>query len=369
MKYFIFTFIFQFVFIIKTLGFTIPDDTLFKINNSFTLGVKLHYGLLIKHTKALQNLDDSYPYGIEADFSWHYCNKKAWDLCNCYPRLGFSCYFWNYGNPSQLGNGVITTGYVEPFFGFNKKFNFSLRAGAGFSFLSRPYDSINNLDNMAYGTKISFPLIIAANLNYKINDKFIINYSLNYNHISNGGIKQPNKGLNYPTMSVGLDYYFRNFNFIKREKTNWKELFPQRNHYYFSIFSAVKQIGHSDYKKYFIWGFYFKYSRQLARINALNISAELIDHGANKEILRRNYQSNTDHHRAGILLGHEFILGRFIFSQKFGVYCYDPSKLDDPVYQRYGLSFKISRRIFTEICLLSHRHIADFLDIRTGIHF
>ena len=28
----------------------------------------------------------------------------------------------------------------------------------------------------------------------------------NYNHISNGGLKQPNKGINYPTLALGLDY-------------------------------------------------------------------------------------------------------------------------------------------------------------------
>jgi len=41
----------------------------------------------------------------------------------------------------------------------------------------------------------------------------------------------------------------------------------------------------------------------------------------------------------------------------------------DAVYQRYGILFKISDRVFTGINIKAHRHVADFLDLRTGITF
>jgi hypothetical protein len=44
--------------------------------------------------------------------------------------------------------------------------------------------------------------------------------SAQYNHISNGGIKEPNKGLNYPTVAGGFHYYLEapSFAYLARSK-------------------------------------------------------------------------------------------------------------------------------------------------------
>lgn len=339
------------------------------VKSVFVTGLRSHYGFVIKHSKALSNLKNSYPWGIQTDVCWHYISQKAWDFCNCYPKIGISLYYWNYNNSLELGNGIVTIGYIEPFFGFHRKFSYSLRTGAGLAYLDKPYDSLSNPNNMAYSTNISFPLFIYNTFSYKLKKNIVLNISASYNHISNTGIKQPNKGLNYPTICLGMDYYFDPPpSFEKKGKTNWKELSPLKNSYCFSFLSAIKQVGHVDYTKYLIWGLSVKFSRKIARLSAINAGIEWLDHGAVKEILRQKNIYDISHCKGGILAGHEFILGKFIFSQQFGIYWYDPSKLDDPVYQRYGLYYKISKNIFTEINLLAHRHIADFMDIRIGYY-
>jgi hypothetical protein len=42
-------------------------------------------------------------------------------------------------------------------------------------------------------------LEVGLGLWIRVNDKWSINPSVNYQHISNGGMRQPNKGLNWPT--------------------------------------------------------------------------------------------------------------------------------------------------------------------------
>jgi hypothetical protein len=38
---------------------------------------------------------------------------------------------------------------------------------------------------------------------------------LRYNHISNGGIKKPNKGMNFPMVTIGLNRYLSQPNYKK----------------------------------------------------------------------------------------------------------------------------------------------------------
>ena len=70
-----------------------------------------------------------------------------------------------------------------------------------------------------------------------------------------------------------------------------------------------------------------------------------------------------------MLIGHEFLLGRFTFSQKIGPYIYNIGKYNDPVYQRYGLNFYITENFFTGIHVKAHRHVADFMEIKLGWTF
>ncbi|GAG55248.1 unnamed protein product [marine sediment metagenome] len=65
----------------------------------------------------------------------------------------------------------------------------------------------------------------------------------------------------------------------------------------------------------------------------------------------------------------ELLHGEIDVRSKLGFYLYSPFEPLDAVYQRYGILFKISDRVFTGINMKAHRHVADFLDLRTGITF
>ena len=103
----------------------------------------------------------------------------------------------------------------------DKRFNISFRLAAGLSFETRPYDENNNPENLSYSLPVNQYSQLALILHYHINPKIKVTTSGNYNHISNGGLKQPNKGINYPTLAVGLDYTPKPISFKKREKTDF----------------------------------------------------------------------------------------------------------------------------------------------------
>lgn len=339
------------------------------IINPFILGVKSHYGFIIIHSRDVRNIRDSYPIGIEIDFNWHLTSRKAWEYCFCYPRTGFFISFFDYDNPSILGYGLNAVYFIEPFFNVHNKLKFSMRGGLGIDYLSKPYNEKTNPNNMSYSTYISGFLMVALNSHLQINQNLSINLSAIYNHTSNGGIKVPNKGINFPTASIGIDYTFNPIVFEQRLKPLMSDLNKGKKRNDFTTIFSGKTISHNESRIYRIYGLSWDISKQLSKLSALSVGTEWIVDESIKEKIRRNPNFDEDHQRGGVILGHEFLLGRFIFSQKIGVYYYNPSEFDEAVYQRYGLNFFITDHIFTGINVKAHRHVADFMDLRLGISF
>jgi hypothetical protein len=65
-----------------------------------------------------------------------------------------------------------------------------------------------------------------------------------------------------------------------------------------------------------------------------------------------------------LLAGHEFLLGKFIFSQQLGVYVFNPTSRFNQIYHRWGIHYLSKNNWGVGARLLAHRHIADFVDLR-----
>ncbi|MDD3130856.1 MAG: acyloxyacyl hydrolase [Bacteroidales bacterium] len=336
----------------------------------FAVGLQAHAGFIILHSQDIRPIGQSYPRGIALETIWHYNTPNAYRQCLCFPRVGLSATFWDYDNPKVLGQGANLLFFVEPVFGMPHRFTFSFRAGAGLAYANNPYDSVTNPDNYSYSTRMSFALALAAGLNYRLTDRWLLRLSANYNHISNGGMNEPNKGINYPTASLGVDYYINKGNgFNKYPPADWKENHAALSRWYITLAGTAKQLtGTTELQRYPVWSISGRYARQVSRINALNLAVEFLDDGAHREQILRKGRSG-DHRKVGFLIGNEFLPGRFIFSQQIGVYLYDPYHHNTALYQRYALEMKIMERFTAGIGLKAHGHVADFLDFRLGARF
>ena len=332
--------------------------------SQFIVGIRPHYGFIIIHSEAVRNIKDSYPWGTELILNWHKMNLKSWNLCNCYPRVGLLISFFDFDNPSILGYGLNVVGFVEPWFGSYKKLSLTLRPAAGLSFNTKPYDVTNNPENQSYSLPVNVYIQLSLALNYRINQKYGVNLSVNYNHISNGGIKEPNKGINYPTAALGIEYNFNPLPFSDRLKQKYHG--EKKRRYDIAAFSFAKRIGGSS-SYHGVYGLMADFSQQISRMNALRIGAEWVWDNSLKWRLEHQLNSKADYQRGALLIGHEFLIGRFTFSQDLGIYVYDETKYNDLVYQRYGLNFLISDRVFIGMHLKAHRNVADLIVIRLGL--
>ncbi len=327
------------------------------------IGLLIHRGFIIIHSRDIRPVADSYPFGITLDFSRHYTDRETWSKCRCFPRAGVQLSWFNFDNTAILGHGVILAPYIEPFFGKPAGFALSFKASAGLTWLSKPWHEKDNPDNFSYSMAISGYLQLGLNLNYFYRQNWNLKLSINYNHISNGGLKEPNKGINYPTMSLGFEYFpdemkFREFGIAKEEREY------DEGRYDLSIFGTSGIYKKGDKERHAIFGFSFIYSRRYNRLHSFFGEIEWINNGLAREKMLREEGQVVDHNRMGIIGGHEYILGSFIFSQGLGIHIYRPYSDSEIIYQRWRLVYRFTEKVSAGIGLKSHRHIADFLDFR-----
>lgn len=328
------------------------------------VGMRSQYGFIIKHSKSLEKIANSNPWGVEIDFGWHHSSERTWQYCFCYPRSGFMLSYYNFSNPEVLGNGYGITPYIEPFLSADRNLSVSWRGGLGLIYLNNVYHPVNNPTNQFFSTPISFLAMVSINLNYRIDDKLNVKISGYYNHISNGSVKQPNKGINYPMASIGIDYLFDQPTFPLRKKEDYSIVDRKESTIRFSPLFTLKEISKEDGKQFPVFGFASNYSYLVGRMSALSAGVDWVWDGSVSELIKQQELENKNPNRLALTFGHELLIGKVNFYQQLGVYLYSPYKAIDPVYQRYGIEYFIKPKLSFGLNLKAHRHVADFIDFR-----
>ncbi|MCA1764081.1 MAG: acyloxyacyl hydrolase [Flavobacteriales bacterium] len=265
--------------------------------------------------------------------------------------------------PKVLGQGLTGLFFLEPVFGAKNKLSFSIRGAFGLSYQNKPFDEAQNPDNLSYSTRLAFPLQVGIAANYRISEDWIIDAGARYNHISNGGLKQPNKGINWPTLSVGVSKYFSTPEFYQRPKEDWRKVSDPKKRVETALFGTYQKTSSGK----FLWsgGVSALYSTQVARISALVGEAEY-NYDAFQAELGKLDGKDADGHTSGVAVGHEFILGNYRFGQRFGAYLLKPDTRKEDVYQRYSITYLYKDSWSFGVSLKAHGHVADFLDLRVG---
>jgi hypothetical protein len=338
----------------------------------FITGIRAHYGFIIPHSWQIKEISYSKPWGIELDLNWHLKRRAVWDYCYCYPRTGISTLYFNWDNPRILGSSVAVYPFIEPFIHAQRKLSFSVRFGIGPAYNTTIYDEETNSHNLFFGSHISFIALLNFGVNYRPSSHVNTRLAFDYNHISNGGLKEPNLGINFPTLNLGVDYSFTPVSFEDREKDPSVELNPDKNRLDLILLSTAKNVEKGENHLFPVFGIGVNYSHVTGRIFALSAGAEWISDFSIREKIRRldlrdEEGEYIDHNRIAGLAGVEWLFGRFIFSQHMGVYFYEPFRARNRAYQRYGLVFRINRHIFIGTSIKAHGHVADLLDARIGL--
>jgi len=348
MKYFLALYSFFLVFL--TVNAQTTDST-----NHYSFGIQAHYGFIIPHSAAIASISKTKPYGFEISFNNLKTSYDSWGIFNRFNTSGIQFNYFNFQNTEILGSAYLLTVFTEPVLCQGDRFRFSIKGGAGASYHTEIFRYGENEVNRFFSTRISYPLYLSARIKYKISNNTYLTLSGVYNHISNGAMRIPNYGMNFPTVSAGLEYFVREIpklDILYSPMRNKKE---QGRYVILQVLTGYKAVWGVDTWTY---GFTARYSWQLRTRYALNAGTELIVDGGVKKRIEID-GLDLDNKRFAITGGQDFLLGKAVFTQYLGVYVYSPYKAKHPVYQKYELSYKILPQIMVGVYLKAHTSDAE----------
>ncbi|RIV18961.1 acyloxyacyl hydrolase [Fibrisoma montanum] len=344
---------------------TEPDSVLRQI------GVRTQTGFIIPHAADLKEISQSRPLGVELTYSRMAITQEAYDRCNCFARIGAYVNYVAFNNPAELGRTFGLGGYFEPLINYRKPLYFSVRATAGLAYLTRVYDADTNPRNTFFSHPISGLLALSFKTHLRLSSRLHAEVGADYNHISNGGTRQPNRGMNFPTVSAGVTYHPAQTAFP--DPRNWSRPALARRFIKrvlaFGSIRTVPQTALFPERAEPLWGLTATAGYRVSRLSAFTGGLEFADDGYTREQLRRENR-DVDHRRMALLGGYELWLGRYVFSTHLGYNAYQPSQSrSERVFQRYQLLYTLQDRWVLGVGLKAILNTAEGFDVRAGVRF
>src|SRR5688572_13126436 len=324
---------------------------------------QLNYGFIIPHRRAIEPLvNDTNPWGISVEVSRLRYTQSAWKSCNCYSQNGIAVTYFNFDNP-VLGSSVNLVAFAEPYLTL-RNINIMLRAGLGLSYLTKVYHWESNPDNVLFSSPLSGLLLLRLTTRVWLSKNFGVRLSGAYYHISNGGMRQPNLGMNFTTVSVGAEYSIGRIGLAAREKYSALKNAMQ---YYAGLFFTTGKVSPMDDLRKPILGLSGGFYRPFARMHGIGMGIEFVKDWSLKE--RSKQSEDVDHYILSALLRHHFIFGKFDFSQAIGFYLYKKYPTPNSIFQRYALTYRLTKHVELGFSLKAHLAVAEQMDLRVNYLF
>lgn len=331
------------------------------------IALKLQYGSVFIHTPRVKNVAGSHPYGAELDLSKIRMDSASYQKCNCFSRYGISLSYFDFDN-AILGHAEMVSYFLEPSYRISNDLKFSMRAAAGITYASDPYSKTKNPANNNYDTHLNPYLQVGAGFNYNIAPHLSIAVMGNFQHFSNGGFRQPNRGLNWITGALGFFYDVQNNTLRKYKHTRyagWKS----KKAWFETGMMYLPQQGYNSKiigQRKYLFGVFSQVTKQYGKVSGIIGGAEIyydkIQYASVDKAKRSALQ-------AGIHAGHIFLFNRVSFSQQIGWQIIKESDAADDLYLRFGLSYMLTRHLEVGINLKTHADNADFADFRVMYRF
>lgn len=290
------------------------------------------------------------PIGGEITIGSLQTTEQAWRLCNCFHRSGWYANYYHFRNP-KLGQTLGTGFYVEPLLFHRAKYNLSVRVTVGVSYINQLYHPVQN-PNRNFSSSINGMTGLGIYGRKRISERLELvgMAAIDYRHISNAGIRQPNQGINIPSIVAGIAYGPPSVEFPNTSK--WRSITLNKRWFGRALLITSVRVYAADDQ-------YPETPRAMVGVNgyagyrftqshALSTGIEVIDDGYMREqMMRANYKGTTQ--QATWLVGYELWQGRISFTAHFGWNFLRPGAnlfrsggYRPATYEKYGLLYRFN---------------------------
>jgi hypothetical protein len=339
------------------------------------LSIQPQVGFIIPHAADLRAISQSTPVGVTLEYSRTSLSRAAYERCNCFARIGTYLSYTAFNNPAELGRTYGAGAFFEPLIRpagrFGNRLFFSVRASAGLAWLTRVYNEQTNPRNTFFSAPLSGLLGLSAATHVRLSRHMEVSLWANYNHISNGGTRQPNRGMNFPTLGLGLTYLPQPQPFP--DPTTWQSPRPQSHHTArLMAFGTVRVLpgeGTAQEQSTTLLGLTGTYGRRLSRFHAISGGLEVVRDGYMQASLQRQGQPGGAW-LVSALAGYELWMGRYNFTAHLGGDLLRPDGFQaQRLFQRYQLLYTLGSSWQVGIGLKARLNVAEGFDVRLGRRF
>ncbi len=334
----------------------------------FDVSPRFLYSSIWTGRGSLQTFTKDHPWSIQIDVGVLKNSQRAWNYCNCYTRNGFSIGYINFANPTQLGKAFTFSAFTEPKLILRKRFALSIRGSVGFAFLNKVYDSVVNKETIFFSTKLSYYLTMGMNASYQLNGNFKLSLSSNFNHISNGGKRDPNEGMNFPSMNLGVSYIINPQQLARRPNQKFDDKTIGIIIHAFGAQRVAHASGVWPEEKRLVMGVNMGLVKRIGRLNAFGAGGEIYYDGINSIFQQRSGQMQQTT-VGGVSIQHYLSLGKLLLGEQFAWYFTPNTGYSKNIYQRYFIEYEVKRNWYAGVSLKAHGDHSDYLAFSTGYRF
>lgn len=348
-----------------------------KLPSGSQIAFEYQQGRTLRHREtmvfALPNPARAYSLDVAREMD----GSRAWHRRYGYPRVGFSAWLQDFGNPEVLGRSWS----LHPFIDFNvwtlKDFRLRFRLAYGLAWIDRIHHPDNNAINNAIGSHINNVTSLGLLAEYWIAQRLIVRGGATLSHNSNGRLSVPNLGLNTTKLRVGIGYMLRPPERIKTQREAEVNL-PKRLIVTARFGLAFKEDKTAFGPKYPVYILAVGAARWLGPKSRVFAGYEF-SHDQTNAAFNRNQEIEEGVFRPNRhlgFLGHEFIIGHVGIMTQYFAY------LDPPFAGGDSWGFKIGphwyfrqpvehpdQNVYFGVYLKAHKAVADFAELTLGFTF
>lgn len=342
-----------------------------KNTNTASLEVSYFRGNVMPHTPDLYHLQ-GHPEGVFLAYHWQTHGAKEWHNAYNFPAYGAYLLYQDFNN-RFLGHSWAVGGYYDFEFFFPR---LTVKTAAGVAYMNQPYDKVTNSKNKAFGSTLLANINIGLQYRQPLfHNQMALSTGLLFTHYSNGRSKSPNSGINTYGLHLGLAYNLDKPRANAVDTTNVRTNYREKIHYNFVFrtgFNESSVINSGRHPLYHLGAYIDK---RLTRKSGVQLGADLFLTQSFKDFIK--YKSaafpedhidpNTDYKRAGLFVGYEMYINRMSLEAQVGYYFYDPLHNEIPVYDRIGLKYYWTPKVYSALSLKTHMFLAEAIEFGIGI--
>jgi hypothetical protein len=345
-------------------------------------GVEVNFlaGKVLKHSEKFRAPVPDLSTGLEVNLVQQTYGRKAWHQRRRYPQVGLGLAWTNYGIDSIYGKCYSFYPNLQFPIIRGKSLEWTLRVGFGIGFVTRRYQRYPDWDtlNNAVSSHLNNFSIISTDLRWRLSDHLDLQAGLNFTHISNAALKQPNLGVNMYGGHIGLRY----FPVTSRPERIIRKLAPLRNRWLAQVRMgfAFNESGHADGPMYPVYMPSVYASKRWRSKNKFFAGLDYAYY-PRIEAFQKNNEINIGRERANawkssVFAGNEFLMGRMGIILQVGVYLKEAALRLDPYYQKIGLNLYllqqetgVLKELFISGMLKTHKAQAELAEMGIGFGF